>query len=51
MFNKWPAEFGGMDTSMMARMKELEEADRHLKKMNSEENLQAKIANEHLPQN
>lgn len=30
---KWRAKFGGMDTSLMARMKELEEENRHLKKM------------------
>ena len=27
-FYKWRAKFGGMDTSMMARMKELEEENR-----------------------
>ena len=32
-FYKWRAKFGGMDTSMMARMKKLEEENRRLKKM------------------
>ncbi len=32
-FYKWRAKFGGMDTSMMARMKELEEENRRLKEM------------------
>ena len=45
---KWRAKFGGMDTSMMSRMKELEEENRHLKKMYLEEKLKAEIANEYL---
>lgn len=32
-FYKWRAKFGGMDTSLMSRMKELEEENRRLKKM------------------
>ena len=32
-FCKWRAKYGGMDTSMMARMKELEEENRRLKRM------------------
>ena len=32
-FYKWRAKSGGMDTSMMARMKELEEENRRLKKV------------------
>jgi len=32
-FYKWRAKFGGMDASMMKRMKELEEENRRLKKM------------------
>ena len=43
-FYKWRAKFGGMDTSLMARMKELEEENRHLKKMYIEEELKAEIA-------
>ncbi len=47
-FYKWRAKFGGMDTSMMARMKELEEENRRLKKMYIEEKLKAEIAAESL---
>ena len=47
-FYKWRARFGGMDTSMMARMKELEDENRRLKKMYLEEKLKAEIANEYL---
>ena len=32
-FYKWRARFGGMVTSLMARMKELEDENRPLKKM------------------
>jgi len=46
-FYKWRAKFGGMDTSMMARMKELEEENRRLKKMYIEEKLKAEIAAEY----
>jgi len=35
------AEFGGMDGSLMARMKELEEENKRLKKMYAEERLKA----------
>ena len=47
-FYKWRAKFGGMDTSMMARMKELEEENRRLKKMYAEERLKAEIVQEAL---
>jgi putative transposase len=47
-FYKWRAKFGGMDASMMARMKELEEENRRLKKMYIEEKLKAEIATEYL---
>jgi putative transposase len=45
-FNKWRAKYGGMDTSMMARMKELEAENARLKKMYIEEKLKAEILNE-----
>jgi putative transposase len=45
-FYKWRAKYGGMDTSMMARMKELEAANARLKKMYIEEKLKAEILNE-----
>ena len=47
-FYKWRAKFGGMDTSMITRMKELEDENRRLKKMYLEEKLKAEIANEYL---
>lgn len=47
-FYKWRAKFGGMDTSLMARMKELEEENRHLKKMYIEEKIKADIVAEAL---
>jgi putative transposase len=47
-FYKWRAKYGGMDTSMMSRMKELEEENRRLKKMYIEEKLKAEIATEYL---
>lgn len=47
-FYKWRAKFGGMDTSLIARMKELEEENRRLKKMYVEEKLKAEIAAEYL---
>ncbi|MCK0512352.1 IS3 family transposase [Aromatoleum buckelii] len=45
-FYKWRAKFGGMDTSMMARMKELEAQNARLKKMYAEERLKADILKE-----
>ena len=45
-FYKWRAKFGGMDVSMMARLKELEEENRRLKKRYAEERLKAEILNE-----
>ena len=47
-FYKWRAKYGGMDMSMMVRMKELEEENRRLKKMYIEEKLKAEIATEYL---
>ena len=47
-FYKWRAEFGGMDASMMKRLKELEEENRRLKKMYAEERLKAEIRQEAL---
>ena len=45
-FYKWRSKYGGMDTSMMARMKELEAENARLKKMHIEEKLKAEILNE-----
>ena len=47
-FYKWRAKYGGMDTSMMARMKELEVENARLKKMYIEEKLKAEIVTEAL---
>jgi putative transposase len=47
-FYKWRAKFGGMDASLMARMKELEDENRRLKKMYAEERLKAEIVTEAL---
>jgi len=47
-FYKWRSKFGGMDASLMARMKELEEENRRLKKMYAEERLKAEIVSEAL---
>jgi putative transposase len=45
-FYKWRTKFGGMDASLMKRMKELEDENRRLKKMYAEEKLKAEIAKE-----
>ena len=45
-FYKWRAKFGGMDASMMSRMKELEEENRRLKKMYAEAQMSADILKE-----
>lgn len=41
---KWRTKFGGMDASLMKRMKELEDENRRLKKRYAEERLKAEIA-------
>lgn len=45
-FYKWRSKFGGMDASLMKRMKELEDENRRLKKMYAEEKLKAEIRQE-----
>lgn len=45
-FYNWRVKYGGMDVSMMKRMKELEEENRRLKKMYAEEHLKAEIIQE-----
>lgn len=50
-FYKWRAKFGGMDASLMKRMKELEEENQRLKKMYAEEKLKAEIVQEALEKN
>jgi putative transposase len=47
-FYKWRSKYGDMDTSLMARMKELEAEYARLRKMYVEEKLKAEIASEYL---
>ncbi len=50
-FYKWRAKYGGMDASLMKRMKELEDENRRLKKMYAETKLEAEIVKEALAKN
>ena len=45
-FYKWRAKYGGMDTPMISRMKELKLENARLKKMYAEERLKAEILKE-----
>jgi putative transposase len=45
-FYKWRSKYGGMDASLIKRMKELETENARLKKMYAEEKLKAEIARE-----
>ncbi len=45
-FYKWRARYGGMDASMVSRLKELEGESRRLKKMYAEERLKSEIIQE-----
>ncbi len=45
-FYKWRAKFGGMDASLMSRLKELEDENRRLKKMYADVQLQADVLKE-----
>ena len=47
-FYKWRAKYGGMDTSMISRLKELEAENSRLKKMYADERLKAMIVQEAL---
>lgn len=47
-FYKWRSKFGGMDVSMMSRMKELEAENTRLRKMYVEEKLKAELRAEAL---
>lgn len=47
-FYKWRSKFGGMDASMMSRLKELEDENRRLKKMYAEAQMSADILKEAL---
>ena len=47
-FYKWHAKFGGMDVSLMAKMKDLEDENRRLKKMYADTQMRALIVEEAL---
>jgi putative transposase len=47
-FYKWRAKYGGMDASLMARMKGLEKENHQLKKMYAESQMQAEVLREVL---
>ena len=47
-FYKWRSKYGGMDASMIARLKELEEENRQLKKIYAEERLKSELRKEAL---
>jgi putative transposase len=48
LFYRWRTKFGGMDASMMSRMKDLQEENRQLRKMVVDERLKAEIVQEAL---
>jgi len=50
-FYKWRAKYGGMDLSLIRRMKELEAENSRLKKMYAEERLRTEILQEVLEKN
>jgi putative transposase len=45
-FYKWRTKYGGMDASLMTKMKELEDENRRLKKMYAKERLKAEVIQE-----
>ncbi len=45
-YYNWRSKFGGMDASLMQRLKELEAENKRLKKMYAEERLKAEIIQE-----
>ena len=47
-FYKWRSKFGGMDASLMSRMRELEDENRRLKKMYADAQLSAELLKEAL---
>ena len=47
-FYKWRSKYGGMDASLMARLKELEAENARLKKMYAEERMKAEVVKEAL---
>jgi putative transposase len=47
-FYKWRSKYGGMDASLMARMKELEKENQLLKRMYAEGKMKAEVVAEAL---
>jgi putative transposase len=47
-FYKWRSKYGGMDASLMARMKELERENRQLKRMYAEVQMKNEVVLEAL---
>jgi putative transposase len=47
-FYKWRAKYGGMDASMMLRLKELEDENRRLKRMYADLSIQTEIVKDAL---
>jgi putative transposase len=47
-FYKWRSKYGGMDASMMARLKELEQENARLKKMYADAQLRSEVVQEAL---
>lgn len=50
-FYKWRAKYGGMDASLMARMKELEAENARLKRMYADAQLRADVVQEYISKN
>lgn len=48
LFYRWKSKYGGMDVSMMKRIKELEAENAQLKKMYAESQLQQEIVKDAL---
>lgn len=47
-FYKWRAKYGGMDASLLQRMKELESENKRLKKLYAESQLEADVIRDAL---
>ena len=48
LFYQWRSKYGGMDASLMKRLKELEAENARLKKMYAEERIKAELRQEAL---
>lgn len=48
LYYRWRSKYGGMDATLIARLKELERENAQLKKMYTEERLKAEIVQEAL---